>query len=83
MRTASTATFVNLGEALCIARCIPEPGEDGGPRCAVACDLVGGRADIYLNGDFANRACLDLGPLWHDGLARQPLADLVFEPSGI
>lgn len=77
------ATLDNLGKALRIARYIPEPGEDGGPRYAVACDLVNGIADVYVGGDFSARARLDLLPLWRDGLSRRPLSDLEFSPSGL
>ncbi|MDD5647001.1 MAG: hypothetical protein PHW86_07510 [Candidatus Bipolaricaulis sp.] len=65
-------------------RHIPTPGDsyaDGGTRYSVVCDLAGAVADVYLDGDFTQRARLDLAPLWADGLERVPLAGLSFAPS--
>jgi hypothetical protein len=76
-----TPTLDRVGQVLRAARYIPTPGEQGGPRYAVACDLVNGIADVYLDGDFSSRARLDLARLWVAGLERMPLVDLSFEPS--
>ena len=72
----ATATLDRAGQILRAARFIPEQGEIGGPRYAVACDLVRGIADVYTDGDFSRRARLDLAPLWQTGLERVLLADL-------
>jgi len=79
-------TLDNAAVILRAARHIPAPGSsyaEGGTRYSVVCDLIGGVADIYLDGDFTQRARLDLAPLWASGFERRPLADLTFTPSGL
>ncbi len=76
-------TLDRVGQVLRAARYIPEPGETGGPRYAVACDLVNNVADVYLDGDFAQRAHLDLAPLFAEGLDRMLLTELTFAASGL
>ncbi len=80
----ASPTLDRVAQILCAARHIPAPGasySEGGTRYSVVCDLVGGVADVYLDGDFTQRARLDLAPLWANGLARMPLAELSFAPS--
>jgi hypothetical protein len=83
---SASPTLDNAATILRAARHIPAPGAsyaDGGTRYSIVCDLVGNVADVYLDGDFTQRARLDLALLWASGLKRTPLADLTFTPSAL
>lgn len=65
------------------ARYLPTPGEEGGTRYSMVCDLVGGIVDVYLDGDFSRRARLDGPTLWSEGHERVLLAELPFKASEV
>jgi choloylglycine hydrolase len=72
-----------VAQILRAARIQPASPEDGGTRYSVVCDLVNGIADVYLNGNFADRARLELAELWAQGRERVLLTELKFVPSGL
>ncbi len=80
----ASPTLDRAAQILRAARYIPAPGAsyaEGGTRYSVVCNLIGGIADVYLDGDFTRRARLDLAALWSTGLERTLLAGLSFTPS--
>ena len=76
-------TLDRAAQILRATRLQPKFPDDPGTRYTVIGDLVRGILDVYVGADFTSRARLDLAPLWAEGRARMPLADLAFEVSNL
>jgi len=76
-------TAANVGRILRAVRHLPRPGDEGGTRYSLVCDLVNGTMDVYVFGDFSRSARLDLAGYWATGQLRMQLTELDFGPSGL
>ncbi|MCX6094942.1 MAG: hypothetical protein NTY63_09020 [Candidatus Bipolaricaulota bacterium] len=79
----ASPTLDRVARILRATSVIPPPGVIGGTQYSVVCDLIAGIVDVYVAGDFSQRARRELAPLWAAGSERIALADLVFTPHAL